>query len=51
MERDAVIGWILIGGALAFITYITFWSRRTIDQISRKNHRSAREILKDIKNG
>ena len=51
MERDALIGWILIGCALGFITYITFWSRRMIERIYRKSPRSAREILKDINNG
>ena len=50
MEKDAIIGSIIIGGALVFITYLTFWSRRTIERIAKKNFSSVREILKDIRN-
>lgn len=51
MEKNAIFGAIIIGCALGFITYLTFWSKRTIERIARKNLGSARQILKDIQDG
>ncbi|MGA1868282.1 MAG: hypothetical protein ACMUJM_07020 [bacterium] len=48
MDKDAIVGTIIIGVGLAFITYLTFWSRRVIDRIADKNLRGVRKILKDI---
>lgn len=48
MERNAIIGMALIAGALLALTYLVFWSRRTIGRIARGNSRSARAILKDL---
>ncbi|MGA1791385.1 MAG: hypothetical protein ACMUIM_07860 [bacterium] len=48
MERNAIIGSILVLGALAFITYMTFWSNRIIERIAKKKLHSVRQILKDI---
>jgi hypothetical protein len=51
MEKNAILGTIIIASALGFITYLTFWSRRTIERIARKNLSSARQIMKDIQDG
>ncbi len=51
MEKNAILGTIIIGCALGFITYITFWSRSTIERIAKKNLSSVREILKDRQDG
>jgi len=48
MEKNALIGILLIISGLGFITYLTFWSRRIIERIAKKSSRSMREILKDI---
>ena len=48
MERDTILGCILLACALGFITYLTFWSRKTIEFIARKKSRSTREILKKL---
>jgi len=46
MDKDIIIGCILIICSLGFISYIVFWSRRTIDFIARKKMTSLREIVK-----
>ena len=48
MEIDAVLGIIITALALGFITYLTFWSKVTIERIDKKNLGSVREILKDL---
>ncbi|MGA1839977.1 MAG: hypothetical protein ACMUIU_05055 [bacterium] len=51
MEKNVILGTIITGAALGFITYITFWSKKTIERIAKKNLGSVREILKDIQDG
>ena len=51
MEGDTIIGCIIIACALCLMTYLTFWSRRTINWISTKGQRSAREIVKELDSG
>lgn len=51
MEKNVIFGTIIIGAALGVITYLTFWSRKTIERIAKKNLGSVREILKDIQDG
>ena len=48
MDKDIIVGSIIIGLALFFITYLTFWGRSVINRIADKNLRNVREILKDI---
>lgn len=48
MNGSTLLACILIAAALTFVTYMTFWSRRTIDRIARKGTQSAREILRDL---
>lgn len=48
MDMDAVLGIIIIAGAVGLITYLTFWSKCTIERIAKKNLGSVREILKDL---
>ena len=48
MDADTVIGCFIVACALIFITYLTLWSRKTIDWIDAKGQRSAREIMKEL---
>jgi hypothetical protein len=48
MSTDALIGCILIVGALGLLTYLVAWSRSTIHRIARDGARSAREVLTDL---
>ena len=49
MHRSVWIGFAVVAAALGAITWLVFWSRRTIDRIARNRLASAREILKDLK--
>lgn len=46
---DIIIGTILIFFALSTVTWLTLWSRHTIDMISDKDLHSVREIQKELK--
>jgi hypothetical protein len=48
MNKDILIGSVLIFLSLGFILYIVLWSRRTIERIKKKKLQSAREIIQDI---
>ena len=48
MDRDILIGCILVAGVLACLTYLLFWSRRTIDRIAKNGYKSAREIRREL---
>ena len=48
MFNDLYIGTAIIFLALAFLVYLIFWSRRTIDYIRKKKISSAREITKSL---
>ena len=49
MNRDAVIGGLVIGAALGLITYLVLWSRRTINRIADSKRNSLRDIVKELK--
>ncbi len=49
MDTDAIVGWIVVAGALGLLAYLVFWSRRRIDRISRKGFASARQIEKELR--
>jgi len=51
MEKDALIGCIVIAGALAVLIYLVLWSRRAIDRIADSSSSSAREIVKELRRG
>lgn len=51
MDRDIILGIIIIVGGLCFISYLIFWSRRTIDRIASKRLSSIREIVKEFHHG
>lgn len=36
---------------LGFITYLLFWSRKTINRIAHKHLHSLRDILKELHHG
>ncbi|MBU1076650.1 MAG: hypothetical protein KKH98_05115 [Spirochaetes bacterium] len=48
MDKDIVIGCILIAGAIGFLTFIVLWSRRMINFICDKGPTSARKIIKEL---
>ncbi|MBN1272619.1 MAG: hypothetical protein JXB26_10160 [Candidatus Aminicenantes bacterium] len=48
MKTDFFLGIAIVFLSLFFITYITIWSRNTIERIKKKNLHSARSILKDL---
>jgi hypothetical protein len=47
MDKDIIIGCIIIVVALVSVTALTVWSRRTIQRFSRSGYRTARQTLKD----
>ena len=51
MEANAVIGVVVIAGALGLLTYLVLWSRRTIDRIAQGRARSARQIRRELDRG
>jgi len=51
VERDALIGCVIIAGSLAVLTYLVLWSRRAIDRIADSSSSSAREIVKELSRG
>ncbi len=48
MPKDLIVGSIVVILSLGFMTYIVFWSRKTIEKIKRKKLHSAREIIKGM---
>ena len=48
MEVDAVIGIVLLAVSLTLLTFLTFWSRRTVERIAAKHLASLREVIKDF---
>lgn len=51
MDKNIIIGCILIFTSLIFITAIILWSRKTINKICDKGPGSHRKIMKELKDG
>jgi hypothetical protein len=51
VDFDTTLGVTIIAGGVFFLTFVVWWSRRTIEMISKKKLRSIREILNELKNG
>ena len=51
MDRDSLIGCVIVVVALSAISYLVLWSRRMIDRIARKRLSSVRDILEDLHDG
>jgi hypothetical protein len=51
MNLEIILGTIIIAGGIGFMTYLVYWSRKAINQISEKNLNSAREIKGNFANG
>ena len=49
MDKDIIIGTTIIILGLSFLTYLVWWSKRTIELIANKRLASAREITKELK--
>ena len=48
METNTIIGILILLGALSTITYLTLWSRKTIQWIDSKGSPTTREIIKEL---
>jgi len=51
MDRDILLGSILIACALGILIGLVAWSRHIIDTIARKKLGSARDIVRELRNG
>jgi multisubunit Na+/H+ antiporter MnhF subunit len=51
MDTNALVGCIVIAAALALLTYLVLWGRRTINRIAGSGSRSAREIARELRRG
>jgi len=48
---EIVAGCLILALALGVLTYLVFWSRRTIERIARRGCGSARRIVKELDRG
>ncbi len=48
MDKNTIIGIVVILLALSVLTYLLLWSKRIIDRIADKQLGSIRDILKDL---
>jgi len=48
MNTDVTIGCIVAAAAMLIIVILALWSRRTINRISDKGYRTARQTLKEL---
>ncbi|MBN1482793.1 hypothetical protein JXA70_21145 [candidate division KSB1 bacterium] len=51
MDINLIIGVAIIVVSLGFTTYLTFYSRKSIDKITDKNLTNVRQIMKELRNG
>jgi len=51
MDVDLVLGLIVIGVSLCFLTYLILYSRKSIDKIANKNFTNVRQIMKELRDG
>jgi len=51
MEKDAILGVIVLIASLSFLTYLTLWSGRALRRIHSKGPATARELLKEHRHG
>ena len=50
MEKDMLIGIIIIIAAVSVLTVLTFWCKKIIEQIDRTGHKTARQTMMELKN-
>lgn len=46
---DLIVGLAVLSASLALLVFLVLWGRRTIERISRRGSRSAREISRDLR--
>jgi len=51
MEKDALLGILILTVTLSFLTYLTVWSKRALKRIHTKGPATARELLKEHERG
>lgn len=51
MDSQTVIGFIVTLSVIGLVTYAVVWSSRSIDWIAERRLRSARQIIKEFRNG
>lgn len=49
MEADAILGIVVGAAALSLLAGLVLWSRRAIERIAARGSRSAREIVRDLR--
>ncbi len=49
MDTNVVVGCVIIAGALALLTFLVLWSRRSIGRIARNGYGSARELRGEVR--
>ena len=47
-KMDLIVGIAMLAASLAVLVFLVLWGRRTIERISRRGSRSAREISRDL---
>lgn len=48
MDKNLVLGIVIIIAALSFNTFLVFYSRHLIERISRMKHTTVRDIMKEL---
>mgnify|MGYP001369199428 CR=1 FL=1 len=51
MERDILLGILLIVSGLSCMTYLILWSRKMIERIAERHLTSVRDIVKELHHG
>lgn len=51
MDKDLVVGTLVLIGALSIVVGLVLWSRYVIERIARRGLRTARDIMKDLRHG
>ncbi len=51
MDFDTIVGVVLVAVAVIANICLVFWSRRAINRIADRKLNSARDIVRDLRNG
>ena len=49
MDVNTIVGCVLLAASLLLLLVLVWFSRRRIDRIAKRGYRSAREIVKDLR--
>lgn|GEM_PF-2226881 len=51
MGINAIVGIVVVGLALSGISFLVFWSRRSIEMMRRNGHRTLRQVIIERRTG